>query len=152
MKFSFNPFYILKELCGPKLCHRVMSCFFCTAIIGAVVFLSPFINTVSIVVSPFMEMKWFRHAIYIVLGLFGLCILWYCFIKPFCCACCYKEREDEPYNYGENDPLNQRGDEGDIEMTEAKKTSSRKKKAGSYINLDKVDDTKSKNNVASITA
>jgi len=46
IKWSWNPFVLGAELCGPKLCGYFTCCLFCTAFILLMIFCQPFLNII----------------------------------------------------------------------------------------------------------
>ncbi len=74
LRFSWNPFYMLMELLGPKVCTRCVCVIICVAVILLSVFGAPFITSVFSVVEPFLGDAWFWILVVVVCGL--------------CCACC----------------------------------------------------------------
>ena len=46
LKFSFNPFVLGSELCGPALCAKFFCCLVCLAIIALMVFCQPVLNLI----------------------------------------------------------------------------------------------------------
>jgi len=46
LKFSWNPFVMGSELCGPVLCAKIFCCFIFLAFIALMIFCQPFLNII----------------------------------------------------------------------------------------------------------
>jgi hypothetical protein len=72
MKFSLNPFYVLEECLGPKLCRRIMCLCCCAGMIAACVFGAPFFDVVIQTINAFPS--WAQYGVLIILvGLITFC-------------------------------------------------------------------------------
>ena len=46
LQWSWNPFVLGAELCGPKICASITCCLLCTAFILTMIFCQPFLNII----------------------------------------------------------------------------------------------------------
>ena len=46
LKFSWNPFVLGTELCGPRLCASLTCCLMCAAFVLLMIFCQPFLNII----------------------------------------------------------------------------------------------------------
>ena len=75
LRFSWNPFYMLMELLGPKICMRCACVILCVSVILLAVFGGPFLNVVFAWFEPYMGESWFWILVFI-----GVVL---------CCGCCF---------------------------------------------------------------
>mmetsp|Transcript_4768 Transcript_4768/g.4826 ORF Transcript_4768/g.4826 Transcript_4768/m.4826 type:complete len:122 (+) Transcript_4768:234-599(+) len=44
LQFSWNPFYMCMQICGPSLCAKILCCIICLGILALMIFCQPALN------------------------------------------------------------------------------------------------------------